>query len=97
MSTDSFVCTQINDPFGLIYLIVGNKWGGKVKQHVLLRHSRFDELLASGHLAPVIPSQGPKHPAVLSAQVPDGSMASGVAGKVFHACGVALPSALRSC
>jgi hypothetical protein len=53
-----FVRTQTNGSRTYL-LIVDNKWvGGKVKQHVLLRLGRLDELLASGQLDSLIQSLG---------------------------------------
>jgi transposase len=53
-----FVRTQTNGSRTYL-LIVDNKWvRGKVKQHVLLRLGRLDELLASGQLDSLIQSLG---------------------------------------
>ena len=53
-----FVRTQTNGSRTYL-LIVDNKWvSGKVKQHVLLRLGRLDELLASGQLDSLIQSLG---------------------------------------
>ena len=53
-----FVRTQTNGSRTYL-LIVDNEWvGGKVKQHVLLRLGRLDELLASGQLDSLIQSLG---------------------------------------
>src|SRR5450756_2774066 len=53
-----FVRTQTNGSRTYL-LIVDNKWvRGKVKQHVLLRLGRLDELLASGQLDSLIRSLG---------------------------------------
>jgi transposase len=53
-----FVRTQTNGSRTYL-LIVDNKWvRGKVKQHVLLRLGRLDELLASGRLDSLIQSLG---------------------------------------
>jgi hypothetical protein len=53
-----FVRTQTNGSRTYL-LIVDNKWvDGKVKQHVLLRLGRLDELLASGQLDSLIQSLG---------------------------------------
>src|SRR5665811_706932 len=57
-SADLFVRTQTNGSRTYL-LIVDNKWvGGKVKQHVLLRLGRLDELLSSGRLDSLIQSLG---------------------------------------
>jgi hypothetical protein len=71
-----FVRTQTNGSRTYL-LIVDNKWvRGKVKQHVLLRLGRLDELLASGQLDSLIHAASPCHrryahaePAFSSAQV----------------------------
>ena len=53
-----FVRTQTNGSRTYL-LIVDNQWvDGKVKQHVLLRLGRLDELLASGQLDSLIQSLG---------------------------------------
>ena len=53
-----FVRTQTNGSRTYL-LIVDNHWvDGKVKQHVLLRLGRLDELLASGQLDSLIQSLG---------------------------------------
>ena len=55
---DLFVRTQTNGSRTYL-LIVENKWvGGKVKQDILLRLGRLDELLASGRLDSLIQSLG---------------------------------------
>jgi transposase len=73
-----FVRTQTNGSRTYL-LIVDNEWvDGKVKQHVLLRLGRLDELLASGRLDSLIQSLGrfSEKLAVLGAQARGGSIAT---------------------
>src|SRR5450756_2124440 len=57
-SADLFVRTQTNGSRTYL-LIVDNEWvDGKVKQRILLRLGRLDELLASGRLDALLQSLG---------------------------------------
>jgi hypothetical protein len=79
---DLFVRTQTNGS-RIYLLIVDNQWvDGKVKQRVVLRLGRLDELLASGRLDSLIqsvafpkssPCSAPMHGATASPRAAPGS------------------------